>query len=278
MRSLTLRRLASHSALRLAMRAAVFLGALGQGMSRPASIIGAEAAHAADPASTQASELSFVSPSNGDIVPALLEVELRIAGVTDDIHLLATDDSTPGGYRYLERIAAPLSARSGTLRRFVDTAALGSVGYFRLVAVASSRLVPSPAGLIDAQTLVAQDPIDIVEVRHAAAILLPAAGAQLDSVDLVRATGFLPGSHIAAVVRPAIDGGYWVQGTSTVLRPGAPTALRTHLGGNDTYDLYLGVTFDPGLLQEGDRLIRLPALDGSGKPVYWVGPIGVTRR
>ena len=220
-------------------------------------------------------ELRFVVPRHDDVVNATMEIRLRAAGVTEDIHLLAMDAVTPTMYRHLGRIAAPRAPGLGTLSRLVDTTGTGVSGVLRLVAVSTNSIVPSPAGEVDGRAIPGSAPMDEIEVRHAATIVAPLPGAYVGPVDSVRAQGFLPDTYVAAVVKPASDGGYWVQNNGVRATLAASQQVRVHFGGRGLFHLYLGVTFERELFREGDRRLDLPDVDQMGRPVYWVGPVEV---
>jgi len=223
-------------------------------------------------------QLTIVSPSHGDVVPAMLEVRLRAAAISDDIHLLVTDATTPAIYHHVGRIAAPLAGRAETLTRLIDTTGFGDAGTFRLVAISTNRLSVAPGGQVDARAIPSSIPVDDIEVRHAGAILAPVGGERVGAVETVRVQGFLPRTYVAAVVRPVGQGGYWVQNTGILVSPTIPIPLRVHFGGAGVYHLYVGVTSDPELFTEGGYVTRLPEQDRAAKPVYWLGPIEVTHR
>jgi hypothetical protein len=175
-------------------------------------------------------------------------------------------------------VAAPLKPDATTVRRVVDMTGLGTTGVFQLVVVSTDTLVVSAAGLVASRDVAVDELIDSIEVRRAATFVAPGVKAPLEFVDVVQATGFLPGTYTAAVVRPEVEGGYWVQNNAASVTPGVPVPLRVHFGGNGTFHVYVGVTFDPTFFREGDRLLNLPKVDGSGRPVYWVGPVAVSKQ
>jgi hypothetical protein len=159
----------------------------------------------------------------------------------------------------------------------VNTSRFGTADTIRLVAIASSAFTPPSTGLVDERALPPSAFTADVEIRRAGAILTPQNGTLANVADTVRVMGFLPNSYLAIVIRPVTGGTYWVQNDGILTTPAFPTPVRVHFGGSGVYHLYLGITFDPELFKEGDRLAQLAAADASARSVYWLGPVEVTR-
>jgi hypothetical protein len=242
----------------------------------PIPLAGSGAAYAA--AGQDASELTFTSPRQGEVVADAFDALIRVSGTREDIHLLVGQATTaPTTFTHVGRFAVLFARQPLTVTRLVNTSRFGTADTIRLVAIASSAFTPPTTGQIDERALPPSTLTADVEIRRAGAILAPRDGTIANVADTVRVMGFLPNSYLAIAIRPVTAGTYWVQNDGVLTTPAVPIPIRVHFGGSGVYHLYLGVTFDPELFKEGDRLIQLNATDASARSVYWLGPLEVTR-
>jgi hypothetical protein len=224
-----------------------------------------------------APDLALVAPQHGDVVPGVIEVQVRSVGVVEDVHLLVTDPTDATKYRYIARFPVIRSGGTETLSRIVDISQLGSDGTVRLVAVSMDLNPPVGGEFVDAARITSASAADSIEVRLAGQIRRPEGAAPTGAMATVRIRCFLPGRHVAVVVQPVAEGGYWVQNHGVAVSSLGEIAMRVHFGGVGDYYLYLGVSDDSDAFVEGNRLTHLPGTDRSGRPIHWVGPVTMTR-
>jgi hypothetical protein len=221
-------------------------------------------------------ELRIVSPSAGEIVAPTTEVQIQAAALTADIHLLAFDVAHPEVYQYLGKLPPPPFGQEKTLTRVIDTSQLQAAGPFRLVALSSEQLTARVGDRMEWRDISQTAPRTEVEVRHAGVILAPRPGAVVSGIDTVRAQVFLANTYVAAVLCPAQAGGAcWVQNTGQPVAPFVEFSRKVFYAGKDTYELFLGITYDPEFFKEGAPLAQRPLTDREGRRVYWVGPVPV---
>jgi hypothetical protein len=220
--------------------------------------------------------LQIRSPTADDYVSGKSDIRLHGAALSKPIHLLALDP-TSGLYQHLASAPPPLFGAELTLSLRVDLSPYASAGSVRLLAIGGDHLDLSPSGSIPWQDLPMTATRHEIELRFAGSIVAPATGAHVSGIDTVRFKAFLNGSYAALLVRPSKGGAYWVQGDGIAIAPGKEQSLAATFGGRDSYELYIGLTFDPGLFRQGDRLLRRPLADTNGEPVTWLGPVTVVQ-
>lgn len=106
-------------------------------------------------------------------------------------------------------------------------------------------------------------------------ILEPRNDEVVSGPETVRVVIHLPGTYAAVLIRPELEGSYWVQEDGVRVIPSTELPMRATFGGRDRYQVYVGVTYDQQLFEEGDRLSAIPPRDGKGRPVYVLGPVEV---
>lgn len=220
-------------------------------------------------------ELRIVSPPAGEIVTPTTEVQIRAGALTADIHLLALDPAHPEVYQYLGKLPPLPFGQESTLTRVIDTSQLQAAGPFRLVALSSEQLTARVGDRVEWRDIPQTAPRTEVEVRHAGIIVSPRPGAVVSGIDTVRAQVFLANTYVAAVLCPAQAGACVVQNTGQPVVPFVEFSRKVFYAGKDTYELFLGITYDPELFKEGAPLAQRPLTDREGRRVYWVGPVQV---
>ncbi len=223
-----------------------------------------------------AASLEIASPNDGDFVTLKTEVRLRGAALSAPVYLLVLDPAS-GSYRHLASVPPPLFGAEMTLSQVVDLAGQASEGSVRLLAISSDHFDLPPSGTIPWQDLPMTATRHEIELRFAGTIVAPAAGAHVSGVDTVRFKAFVDGAYAALLVRPARAGAFYVQGDGMAVTAGEELSLAGTFGGRDSYEIYIGLTFDPDLFRQGDRLARRPRADASGRPVTWLGPVTVVQ-
>jgi len=106
-------------------------------------------------------------------------------------------------------------------------------------------------------------------------ILSPTSNTVVTGPGTVETQIFLPNTYAAAAIVPSVDGRCWVQHDGRRVTPAVPLSLPVDYGGRDTYEVYVGVTYDADLFQGGAALPRCPEVDSKGDRVYWIGPVKV---
>jgi len=220
-------------------------------------------------------ELRIVSPPAGEIVTPTTEIQIRAGALTAAIHLLALDLAHPDVYQYLGKLPPPPFGQESTLTRVIDTSQLQAAGPFRLVALSSEQLTARVGDRVEWRDIPQTAPRTEVEVRHAGIIVSPRPGAVVSGIDTVRAQVFLPNTYVAAVLCPAQAGACVVQNNGQTVVPFVEFSRKVFYAGKDTYELFLGITYDPELFKEGAPLAQRPLTDREGRWVYWVGPVPV---
>lgn len=225
-------------------------------------------------------ELSVISPKAGEIITPTTEVQVRAGALTADIHFLALDPANPTIYRYLGKMPPPPLGQEAKFTHVLDTSRLGLSGPFRLVVVSTNQLEPAADGTVEWRAISQAVPRDEVEVRHAGVILSPTQGMEvLSDIETVRAKVVLPNTYAAAVIcAKQAAGACFVQNDGLAVAPFTEFSIQAFYAGPDTYEVYLGITQDPNLFERGGRLTPRPLSDREGRPVFWIGPVEVTRR
>ena len=220
--------------------------------------------------------LSLVTPKHGEVVSPSTEVQIQAGALTADIHLLALDPAHPTVYRYLGKMPPPAPGQELNVTRIIETSHLGMAGPFRLMVLSTNQLELAADQTVEWHAIPQAAPRDEIEVRHAGVILCPTQGEVVQGVGRVCAKVFLPHTYWAAVIRPVKEGSCWVQNNGLSVSPGVESPIEVHYGGRDTYQVYVGVTYDPEFFKQGARLDQCPRTDSQGQPVYWIGPVTVT--
>ena len=223
-----------------------------------------------------AATLELLAPEDGDFVDLRTEVRLHGAALSAPVYLLVLDPAS-GSYRNLASVAPPLFGAELTVSRMLDLADFATEGRVRLLAISSDQLDLPPLATIPWQDLPRTATRHEIELRFAGTIVAPAAGEHVSGVDTVRFKAFLDGAYAALLVRPARAGAFYVQGDGMAVTAGEVLALAGTFGGRDSYEIYIGLTYDPALFRQGERLARRPLADASGRPVSWIGPVTVVQ-
>jgi hypothetical protein len=219
--------------------------------------------------------LSLVTPKNGAVVSPSTEVQIQAGALTADIHLLALDPTQPTVYRYLGKIPPPAPGQELSLTRIIETSQLGMAGPFRLVVLSTNQLEPAADQTVEWHAIPQTAPRDEIEVRHAGVILFPTPGTVVSGVGTVRTRLFLPNTYAAVAIVPTHEGSCWVQNDGRLVPPFVEVPFQVSYGGRDSYQVYVGMTYDAELFKMGDKLPGCPHVDAQGRPVYWIGPVEV---
>jgi hypothetical protein len=143
------------------------------------------------------------------------------------------------------------------------------------VVLSTNQLEPTADRTVEWHTIPHTAPRAQVNVRHAGRILFPSPNMVVSGVGMVRTQIFLSNTYAAAAIVPTQEGSCWVQNDGHRVTPFAEFPLQVSYGGRDTYQVYVGVTYDPALFKAGDRQPQCPHRDPQGRPVYWIGPVEV---
>jgi hypothetical protein len=220
-------------------------------------------------------QLSLVVPKEGEVISSTTEVQIQAGALTADIHLLASDPTHPTVYYHLGSLPPPSPGHTLQLTRIVETSQLGASGPFQLVVLSTNQLEPTADRTVEWHTIPHTAPRAQVNVRHAGRILFPTPNMVVSGVGMVRTQIFLSNTYAAAAIVPTQEGSCWVQNDGHRVTPFAEFPLQVSYGGRDTYQVYVGVTYDPALFKAGDRQPQCPHRDPQGRPVYWIGPVEV---
>ena len=147
-----------------------------------------------------------------------------------------------------------------------------AVGLTGLVALILSASVVGPRLV---EKIVAPTRIELLSGKSTGVIVFPTPDTVVTSVGTVRTQIFLPNTYAAVAIVPTHDSQCWVQNDGRRVTPSVEFSLPVSYGGKDTYQVFVGVTYDAKLFQEGQRLPHCPHQDSNGQPVVWIGPVKV---
>jgi hypothetical protein len=117
-----------------------------------------------------------------------------------------------------------------------------------------------------------------LELRRVGLLTHPENGSIVGvSGEEVRGRVFLLDTYAAAVVKPHRDPTYYVQPGARHVRTAAEERFDVFYGGRDTFDVYIAVSPSSSFFGQ-KTLAAQEATSRDGSPVYWIGPIEVTRK